>query len=572
MKKRLLALLLVAVMVLSVALTGCGKKETTDNKETSGTQTETTDKKEEVKEEAKEDGSEATEDTSEEPGELTLPLCEEKETLSLWCSWSNNFFNSPNEIRGVQHMEEVTNVHIDWITAGSAEIAEKFTLMLASGDYADIVFDYGYPGGGDAGIADGVFLKLNDYINPTDMPNYSKYMENDIVRRDTTTDSGNVYAIYSLNTNNFAELDEQNPWAGLVVRYDWLQEAGLDLPVTLEDWEVMLTAFRDRGCVAPLMLGSNGMIDGGNTVGTSQDEGYFISAYGILGEFYQKDGQVFYGPLQPEYKEYVEMMADWYAKGLIDPNFMSSTGGVFLDNAMVARGDAGAGRAHYIGTADFIKQMGMTDVESFYLRGVQAPVLNAGDVAQARNTVNYVNEAFTITTACENVDLAIKWLDYQYTREGMITNYYGVEGWSYEMNPETGIAEYTEYVTNNPDGHTALDACLSLVCRNQVVGAFDYTRMYQVQEDRFFEAGETWAKDGTSLRLPDKMTLSAEEGQEFSSTYVDIQTYVQENTVNFISGVKSLDEYDAFVEGLKKMAIERCIEIKQNALDRYYAR
>jgi len=569
MKKRVIAILLVMTMLLSVCLTGCGKKEETKPTDGGSTTTQTTDKKEDTSKDTQASGEEEKNPYT---GELTLPLCEEKETLSVWLSWSNSYMNSPNDTKGVQHMEEVTNVHIDWIAVDGTEINEKFGLMLASGDYADIIFDYGYPGGGDAGIADGVFLKLNDYINADYMPNYSKYMENEIVRRDTTTDSGNVYAIYALNTNNFAELDEQNPWAGLVVRKDWVEEAGLELPVTLADWETMLTAFRDRGCEAPLMIGKNGMLDGGNTVGVAQDEGYFISAYGILGEFYQKDNTVYYGPLQPEYKEYIEMMARWYANGLIDPNFMSNDAGAFMDNAYIATGRAGAGRAHYIGTADFVKVLGMTQDENFYLQGVQAPVMNVGEVAQARNTVNYVNEAFCVSTQCKNPELAIRWLDYQYTREGMITNYYGVEGFSYEMNPETGIAEYNEYVTNNPDGFSALDASLYLVARGQAIGAFDYTRMYQVQEDRYFDAGRTWAKDGTSLRLPDKMTLSAEEGQEFSATYVDIQTYVWENTVKFISGVKSMDEYDAFVDGLKAMKIDRCIQIKQDALDRYYAR
>ena len=293
MKKRVIAILLVMTMLLSVCLTGCGKKEETKPTDNGGSTTQTTEKKEDTALKDNETG-----DTTDAPvvNELTLPLCEEKETLSVWLSWSNSYMESPNDTPGVQHMEEVTNVHIDWIAIDSTEIAEKFGLMLASGDYADIIFDYGYPGGGDAAIEEGVFIRLNDYINSEYMPNYSKYMENDIVRRDTTTDSGNVYAIYALNTDNFAQLAEQNPWAGLVVRKDWVEEAGLDLPVTLADWEVMLTAFRDRGCEAPLMIGNNGMLDGGNTVGTSQDEGYFISAYGILGEFYQKDGKVNYGP------------------------------------------------------------------------------------------------------------------------------------------------------------------------------------------------------------------------------------------------------------------------------------
>jgi putative aldouronate transport system substrate-binding protein len=343
-------------------------------------------------------------------------------------------------------------------------------------------------------------------------------------------------------------------------------------PVTIEDWETMLMAFKEEeGAEAPLMIGSNGIIDGGNTIGSEQDEGYFISAYGILSEFYQKDGVVMYGPVQPEYKEYLTLMNDWYQKGLIDPNFMSNSAGTFVPLDYAATGKAGAGREHFILTADYCKINGLTDDEDFFIEGVQAPVLNEGEVAQARNVNNPVREAYAISTNCENVELAVRWLDYQYTRDALLLNYYGVEGETYTINPDTGIAEYNDWVLNNPDGYTPVDAHY-LVGRGQGVGAFDYTKEYQVQSSDYFEAGKTWAKDGTSLKLPDKMSMTAEEGSNFNSSYIDIQTCVQENTVKFITGARSLDEFDDFVNEIKAMDIDYCISLKQAALDRYNAR
>ena len=40
----------------------------------------------------------------------------------------------------------------------------------------------------------------------------------------------------------------------------------------------------------------------------------------------------------------------------------------------------------------------------------------------------------------------------------------------------------------------------------------------------------------------------------------------------FISGAESLDNFDAFVEQLKNLGIERAIEIQQKAYDAYLAR
>ena len=74
------------------------------------------------------------------------------------------------------------------------------------------------------------------------------------------------------------------------------------------------------------------------------------------------------------------------------------------------------------------------------------------------------------------------------------------------------------------------------------------------------------------LRVLEYFLMTAEEGSRFNSSYIDIQTFVQENTVKFITGSKPLAEFDAFVDGIKAMDIEGCVALKQAALDRYNAR
>ena len=46
-------------------------------------------------------------------------------------------------------------------------------------------------------------------------------------------------------------------------------------------------------------------------------------------------------------------------------------------------------------------------------------------------------------------------------------------------------------------------------------------------------------------------------------------TYVTEECTKFILGTRSLDEFDSYVEELKSMQVERAIELKQAAYDRY---
>ncbi len=66
--------------------------------------------------------------------------------------------------------------------------------------------------------------------------------------------------------------------------------------------------------------------------------------------------------------------------------------------------------------------------------------------------------------------------------------------------------------------------------------------------------------------------MTSEENQEYAKIMADITSYVEENTNNFITGVRPLSEFDDYLAQLEKLDIKRAIEIYQAALDRYYAR
>ena len=52
----------------------------------------------------------------------------------------------------------------------------------------------------------------------------------------------------------------------------------------------------------------------------------------------------------------------------------------------------------------------------------------------------------------------------------------------------------------------------------------------------------------------------------------NIQTVVDESTPQFISGVRSLDEYDAYLQTLKDFHVDRAVEIVQQAYDDFISR
>lgn len=83
---------------------------------------------------------------------------------------------------------------------------------------------------------------------------------------------------------------------------------------------------------------------------------------------------------------------------------------------------------------------------------------------------------------------------------------------------------------------------------------------------------ERWNQADEGLLLLEKLTMTEEESIAFYSKYTDIQTLVEENTVQFIIGSKPMEDYDSFLVQLSQYGGEECIQYKQNALNRFQAR
>ena len=466
-------------------------------------------------------------------------------------------------------IEEKTNVHINWVYVISQEASEKFGLMVASGDYPDILRGGGeyYTGGLEQACADGVVVDLSEYI-PVYMPTYQALRtSNEKLMRDTVSDDGRMVGVYTIASNN-GEICGESVWDGMCVRKDWLDELNMELPVTIDDWHEMLVAFRDTyHCEAPLMIGATNGYDFCHN---------FLSAYGVLGEFYNDNGTVKYGPLEDGYRQWVQLFRDWYAEGLIDPNFISNNVTAMANPEYIGTGRAGATTNVWGMTADVYKRQGYTDDEDFFLAATTTPVLKEGDTPQIGYAMSELTkETVCITTACQDVELACRYLDYWYTKECMMLDSYGIEGESYVEN-EDGTYSFSDSLkeaVSNGEYPTISDAVYTYTLSTSDFGLYNWGAFIPMYEgERMIEAYDMWNQSSYDLLLPPCMTNTEGELVAYNKLYTAIQTLVQEHTIKFITGALPMEQYDTFVQSLYDYGIEECISYKQAALERYQAR
>lgn len=475
-------------------------------------------------------------------------------TLTYWVPMhgsATKIMKSYSENEVYKELEKRTGVHIEFVHPASGQANEQFNVMIASEKLPDMIsqFTEKYPGGVDKAIDDGIYLKLNDLIDKN-APNFKKIREsNPEIVRQTITDAGNIWAFPCIQTT----LEE--PWRGLLIRKDWLDDLGLEVPTTIDEWYTVLKAFKEKkNAEAPLLMPKEGYDWGGA----------FLGAYDIGYEFYKRDDKVNYAFTEPGFKEYLITMNKWYKEGLIDKDFATRDDKSF--EALITSGKAGA----FIGAYEHIDFYGniikSTDPKA-ELVAAPYPSLKPGEAVHYRQKDEYNKGCPTVvTTSCQKPEEAVKWLDYAYGNEGTMLFNYGVENVSYKM--ESGKPVFTELITKNPDG-----LAYSILSWKYKLHMGPYLRDWKAfpTYDKVKPAMETWAKAGVEYVLP-PLNLTDEESREFSSKINEINTYKNEKILKLILGAEPINKFDEYTNQINKMGLDDVVKIKQDALDRYNRR
>ena len=462
------------------------------------------------------------------------------------------------EMAMYKKLEQDTGIHIDFVHPTIGQENEQFTLMIASRELPDMVewpWNY-YTGGAEKAIDDNIIIKLNDLME-TQTPNFKKTMEgNKDYDRQTKTDTGVYFGFPALNVGPY------RTFGGILIRKDLLDDANLEVPETIDEWETVLRAFKDMGIETPF-TGDSNMFSMGyvNT---------FNNAFGVGKTLYLDNDVVKYGPIEPAYKEWITLMNKWYSEGLLDQDY--ATNGAAAVNAKMIDGTAGACFG-YIGGHLGSYLASNSNNPKYDLVGAPYPSATKGELAGFAALEPDANSPLlAITTACKDPETAAKWADFWYTDEGIDLLNYGVEGESY--NIKDGKHVYTDTVLHNQEGLSIREA-LSLYCRaTDAAPGFrqsqEYLEQYYPYQQQM-DALNLWAKSTDNVRKHTMPAVSPmlEESSELAILETDISTYVLENVVEYVQGSKPMSQFDEFVSTLKTMGIDRYIEIYQDAYDRY---
>ncbi|MDF2922457.1 MAG: hypothetical protein K0R57_1371 [Paenibacillaceae bacterium] len=461
-----------------------------------------------------------------------------------------------------KELEKRTGVKVTFKHPAAGNVTEAFGLMIASRDLPDVIeAAWIYHQGGPAkAIEDNIIIPLEDLIDKH-APNLKKILaENPEVKKQISTDKGQIYAFPSLNLQN------NRVFGGLLIRKDWLDELGLTVPQTVSEWETALRAFKEKkGAANPFTMDKGSF--------TNSQLG-FMGAYGINNDVYVDNGKVKFGPVQPEFKEFLTTLNKWYKEGLLDPDFATNDGKIV--DSKITTGKSGATFGYIGGTiGKYLPVLREKDPKATLVMA-QYPVLNKGETPRFifRDWEYNHSGAAAITTANKNPVDTVKWLDYLYGSEGHMLKNFGVEGLTYKL--ENGYPKYTDLILNNPDKLPVAQAMGKYFRANYPSPGLADDRyleqyyVYQEQKDAL-KTLSTYADNAVKVLFP-PATNTPQESEEVTKLGGEISTYKDEMLFKFIMGTEPIANFDKYTDQLKKLGIERVVALKQAALDRYNAR
>ena len=484
--------------------------------------------------------------------------------LSLWIIFPSNaamLMQSFEDNFAWQKMQADTGIDIEFQSPPIGQEAEQLQLILSSGNYPDMIQfnayagSATYPGGAVKAVEDGVYLRLNELI-AEHAPNFTNVIESDIrFKQQIMTDDGLIWGMGMLET------DPQTCYQGPVVRQDWMDDLGLEAPVTIEDWYNVLTTFRDeKDAKSPWFMPASGKAE------------CFMWAYdlapgGPTGEWLQRDGKVVYSYADPGYLEYLTEMNKWYNEGLFLKDF--TTGDYVRQNQELTEGNVGA---YYQGFWMFTIDETMVHEKdpNFVAMPVTIPIKDADSTTKIRILEpNYRGFDTVITGSCENPVAAMKFLDYGYSDEMYMASNYGTLGKTYNM--VDGKPVFTDYMLNNPDGFD-LNQLMNMEC--QQAGSFvrDWACYFVGYSPAANLTLTLWDGSTEHLMLERLLSFTAVEGGLNATLMSDIKTYVDEMIVKFIKGEEPLSNWDSYLNTIYGMGLAEVEANYQAAYDRYLQR
>jgi putative aldouronate transport system substrate-binding protein len=451
---------------------------------------------------------------------------------------------------------------------------EQKNILLNTGNYPDAM------GGwilGDNDImtlsAEGAIIPLEGYIANT--VNIREALELPGIRQNMTLPDGHIYSPPYIVEEPLVTF---NPWINQV----WLDQLGLKMPTTTEEFRQVLIAFRDR---IPPVNGQRIIPFSGdpNNLHLGTLAGWFgVNASGAAvnaGHFAVIDGQVESTIIRPEYREFIKWFSGLYKEGLVDREIFTQN--VDTWKAKGKQGLYGVTIAYQ--SIDFLPEIDPkvknSDPSKNWGGYAPLPVLRAPGVASPvfRNNSNGISlfrTQFAITSKAEaKAQRIIEWLDRVYDPIHSNECDMGLMGKTWQLNDKVDGIQYwqsldtSSWPQDERDRYSWGGYSIPELPRYRRLTWKEQPRPGWENEYKELDVRDALYKPFLEAAVMPQLWMTEAKAKKAADLQTAINSYVLQKQAEWVSGQANIDrEWDAYVAQLDRLGLQDLLRLKREAI------
>jgi putative aldouronate transport system substrate-binding protein len=463
-----------------------------------------------------------------------------------------------------QDLKKMTNVSLDATVVNYADYSTKQAALINAGQ-APLIIPKTYPGQEDQFVAGGAILAVSDYVHL--MPNFQDKVAKWNLQGDIDTlrqSDGKYYLLPGLH---------QNVWVDYTmgVRTDMLDKLQIPTPGTWTQVESMLMKMKDANPGHyPFSDRWNQPTPGGaflqmagNAYGTYAGWSYQSPNQGA---YFDRDSKQFvFSAAMPQYQQMVTFLNGMYGKGLIDPESFTQSDDIALQKFTSGKSFAIMENAQYVAT----------DQTSMAVKGgtvgkIPVPLGPSGATVVGSRLENgmMISSKAVNNPSFEAMMQFIDWL--WYSDAGQLFARWGVEGLTYTGSVADGtfaLKPTMDWGGIHPNAKTKINVTYGFFN-----GVFAYGGSTQLLDTQFGPAELAFQKvmdARTPLPVVPPAPLSTLQSQQMTLTGQTLMSYVQQQTLQFITGKRPLSQWSQFQSELTSKGTGSFLNIFNTAYQSY---
>lgn len=510
-----------------------------------------------------------------------------EEELSFGIVVTTDFSEDPNSRYFWTLMKEVFNLNCKIIQVTNKD--EYVTLSFAADDLPDIMVGVALTTTQlvNYGMLEGQLLNIEPYLSEELTPQlcalFEEYPE---IKAGITTPDGAIYTVpYIMNPNN------PTLYSTSSINMTMLEEAGFsEKPHTLEEMIDVLYAFKELGDdVIPLA----GAWEDGNAGAMILKALGYETSIATADKICLKAGEVVLPGADEGYLDYLKLMNQFYNDGIIEKDY-------FTNDLITLQAEAAEKRLGVLGSGS---TEGYSADPTFFQQYESVPAMTSANndkpVAVKRNFWNA--GGCVVSAKTEHPELCLRWIDWMMTTEGTHAAWVGAHknnetlmldgwgGWNVNENYSRMDVDRETY----PDKWTGAVEYL----RQEVAGFNMGSLGYVVEEDNYRQSMSgleprpietVWVLDPNNASFYWRTSADQEytELNEVDISYflyffdedtndrlIELEsllsTHIESETAKFITGARSLDEFDAYMQEMRDLGAEEYLGYYADAYATY---